>query len=213
MAYTPIVNGDTGGVARGIINGIGSNLDSHTGKSGSDVHNLGTIAKQSASSLTLTGDLNVSGSVIASGYINGEKSGVFAYLTTSASTAIAIGGTYYPISGSFANNPIYNFGLVATPAIKYINNSTQYFKIDFHGDFFTIGNGRTVDVAIKVSGSLIDTSIASAFAKTGGEHYPFSGLTVVELNPNDEIQLVTTCDAIETITFHHFAASISRFFS
>lgn len=55
MAYTPIENGDTGLTARGIINGIGSGLDLHVGKSGSDVHNLGTISNQSASAVNITG--------------------------------------------------------------------------------------------------------------------------------------------------------------
>jgi hypothetical protein len=55
MAYINIENGDSGLVARGIINGIGSNLDGHIGLSGSDIHNLGTISTQSASSVNITG--------------------------------------------------------------------------------------------------------------------------------------------------------------
>ncbi len=60
MTYTAIENGDTGLTARGIINGIGTNLDVHTGKSGSDVHALGTISLQSASAVGITG-----GSIVA----------------------------------------------------------------------------------------------------------------------------------------------------
>jgi len=55
VAYTPIDNGDTGLTARGIINGIGASSDLHISKSGSDVHNLGTIANQSASMVNITG--------------------------------------------------------------------------------------------------------------------------------------------------------------
>lgn len=179
-----------------------------------DVSSSGSLViKPSGNIVNISGDLTVSGSIISTGYINGEKSGVFAYLTTSASTACLVGDTYYPISGSFANNPIYNFTLVATPAIKYVNSQTQYFKIAYFADFFVTANSRTVSVGIKVNGNLVDTSICNTFAKTAGEHFPISGLTVVELKPNDEVQLVVACNATETITFHHFSTAIDRFFT
>ncbi len=42
----------------------------------------------------------------ASGYITGKQSGVYAYLSASAATTITTAQTYYPISGSFINNPM-----------------------------------------------------------------------------------------------------------
>jgi hypothetical protein len=55
MAYTPIANGNSGLVARGIINGIGTGLDSHIATTGSSVHSLKTMALQSASAVIITG--------------------------------------------------------------------------------------------------------------------------------------------------------------
>ena len=52
--YTTIANSDTGLIARTAINGIGTELVIHEGRSGSDVHILGDISLQSASAVNIS---------------------------------------------------------------------------------------------------------------------------------------------------------------
>jgi len=70
MARSPINNGDTGLTARNLINAIGTDLDSHTGASGSNVHSLGTISTQNANAVIITGGSIVSGSARFGGAVN-----------------------------------------------------------------------------------------------------------------------------------------------
>lgn len=129
MAYTPIANGDSGGTARGIINGIGTNLDAHTSSSGSDVHNLGTISNQSASSVNITG-----GSIV-SGYGRFGNSEGFTYFETDGTVVFSGSATvwddiFFPLvtakqgqtdKPAFDSNELgYLFPSSDTSAIMYI---------------------------------------------------------------------------------------------
>lgn len=213
MAYTPINNGDLGLVAREKINGIGTGLDTHEASSGSSVHGLGTVSTQSASALELTNLLTVSGSITASGYITGKKSGVFAFLTGSAITTITTSGSYYAIEGIFDNDPVGEFTFVATPAVKYIGIPTEYFKIDWHTTFSSDHTSCRAILGIKKNGEIIPASLMSAYLKTSTEPISLGGVLVVELAAGDEIQLVATSDNNgDKLTFLNYTTSMNRFF-
>ncbi len=134
----------------------------------------------------------------------------FAYLTGAAGTTCTTAGTWYPISGTFGNDPMDNFTGVATPAIRYDGLETQYFEIDWHGSFTVAPTGATVDIGIKKNGTIIDSSVMESYA--AAILLQASGTVVVELATNDEIQLVVKSDANgDVVNFTHYTTSIRRF--
>lgn len=154
-------------------------------------------------------------SITGSGYITGKKSGIFAYLIAPTNTTIVVAGTYYPILGTFTNDPFQDFaaGTVYTPSIKYSGSLTQYFEIDWHATLKANNAATTVTFGIKKNGVLVASSIMSALCKTAGEEYPLSGTCVIELETDDEIQLVVSSDgAGDIITVEHYTTTISEFF-
>ena len=148
----------------------------------------------------------------ASGYITGKQSGVYAYLSASAATTITAAQTYYPISGSFINEPIKNFTAVADPAIRYDGTLTQYFKIDWHASVQANIASTTINIGIKKNTNL-QVGTMSTFCKNANETYTLSGTCVISLATNDEIQLVVTSDGSDNIiNFVNFTTTISEFF-
>lgn len=149
----------------------------------------------------------------AGGYLTGKKAGVFANLGTPTNTTITVADTYYPIAGTFTNDPIEDFTAVATPAIRYDGEKVQHFEIDWHAAIKGDSNGITVHVGIKKNGTLVDSSVMGTLLKFLGEEQALSGTAVVELEKDDEIQLVTTADGNgDIVTFEHFTTTISEFF-
>ena len=158
---------------------------------------------------------NFSGNVTATGYVTGKKCGVFAALSASADTTITTAGTYYPILGTFTNDPIEDFGAatVYTPGIKYTGSLTQNFEIDWHATFSADSNNADVTCAIKKNNVLVATSVMTTRCFTADAPYAASGTCVVELAEDDEIQLVVTSDDDgDVITFSNYTTTISEFF-
>ena len=160
-----------------------------------------------------TEKLDIVGNAIATGYISGKKSGVFAYLASPANTTITTAGTYYPIAGTFTNAPIEDFTAVATPAIRYDGAKTQYFEIDWHASGYGDSNGQTIHIGIKKNGVLCTGGVMGTFLKFLGEEQALSGTCVIELATNETIQLVITSDTNgDVITMEHFTTTITEFF-
>lgn len=137
--------------------------------------------------------------------------GVFAHLVTPAGTSIAEAETYVPIEGMFSNDPSEGFTAVATPAIQYEGTNTLYFEIDAHATVKASASSATIRAGIKVNGVLVTASVMSIFAKTAGESCNFSGTSVIQLETDDEVQLVVTCDKVCTVTFDNITATIRPF--
>lgn len=138
--------------------------------------------------------------------------GVFASLDIPAGTTITTAGTYYPIAGTFTNNPTVGFDVVADPAIKFTADDTLYFEIDWHATFEAPHNNCTVSFGISKNGSLIISSRMSAFAKNLDQIYALSGTTVVELSQDDKIQLIITSDTDgDVITVDNYTTTIKPF--
>jgi hypothetical protein len=140
------------------------------------------------------------------------QSRVFAYLVAQANTTVTEAGTYYPILGTFTNDPIDGFATVADPAIKYTNNITRCFEIDWHTSLSADDNGRTVHCAIKKNDILVAPSIEGTFLKVAGEPQALSGTVALELEKDDTIQLVLTSSVnLDVITVYHFTTTIRTF--
>lgn len=161
---------------------------------------------------TINEDLYIK-DVNAAGYVTGKKTGVSAYLPTTADTTITTAGTYYPIEGSFTNDVIENFTLVATPAIRYDGTLTQCMEVDWHASLSADTANTTVHLGIKKNGTLVDASLMAQFLKNADQIYNISGTCVVEMATNDEIQLVVTSDGDgDVLTFEHYTTTITEFF-
>ncbi|MCP4567977.1 MAG: hypothetical protein GY841_10395 [FCB group bacterium] len=146
-------------------------------------------------------------------YGNGIKLGVFAYLTGSETTTVTTAATYYPIAGTFANSPANGFQTVADPAIEYTYAETKYFEIDCHATLSADDNGRTVHIALKKNGVLVDASIMGTYLKTADEPQAVSGTCVLSLAKGDKIQLIVTSSTnLDVINFQHFTTSIREFY-
>jgi len=151
----------------------------------------------------------------ATGYITGKKSGVSAYVSVPAATTVVTAGTYYPIAGTFVNDPIQDFTTVADPAIKYTGTKTQYFKIHWQASAKCNQTGRTIKVGFKLNGaaSPVASSIMSTYLKAANEIQAFSGNAVIELSTDDKIQLVVTSSVNgDQVTFDNFTTTIEEFF-
>lgn len=140
--------------------------------------------------------------------------GVSAYLTASDTTTITTAGTYYPIAGTFDNDPIEYFSLVAGPSIQYDYCETKYFEVDWHATVSGDSASITTTVGIKKNTTVIDDSKMQTFLKNLGQKYAVSGTTVVSLACNDTIQLVCTSDGDgDVLTFHNFTTTIREFYN
>ena len=66
-------------------------------------------------------------------YIPQSPYGVAANLTAQTSVTVTNANTYYPIGGTFTNDPIRGFSTVADPAIQYDGSADTWFEIDWIG--------------------------------------------------------------------------------
>jgi len=158
----------------------------------------------------------------ASGYISGKKVGVFAALVAvegSEPTVTATDAdTYYPIPGTFANDPVEGFGAATavTPGIKYIYDKEQYFEIDWHATISSDTSGTNLHCSVLKNGAIIGTSDKAKMGtrlKNADQPYNLSGTAVVKLKENDEIQLVVeSSKAGAVLKFYHYTTTISEFF-
>jgi len=159
--------------------------------------------------------LDVVGNISATGYITGLKCGAFASLDSSANTTITTSGTYYPILGTFTNDPLEQFDAATTytPGIKHTGTKTQYFEIDWHATLSADVANTTTHLGVKKNGVLVSPSVMAQFCKNANQEYAISGTVVVELAENDEIQLVVSSDGSgDVITFDHYTTTITEFF-
>ena len=153
--------------------------------------------------------------LIDSCFNNGRHEiGVFAALQGEAVTSIGTINQYEYIRGTFSNTPMEEFSFVeidGEPYIKYIGEEPYYFEIDAHSTLKASVNGTTVCGAIKKNGTIVDESVMSVYIKTGGEPFNFSGTSVVMLETDDTIQMVTKADKVSNITFINLTATIRPF--
>ena len=140
--------------------------------------------------------------------------GLFAALTEATRTEIYEVGTYVYINGIFSNSPNVGFEFVSDPepAIKYTGDTPFYFKIDASATVSSNKNSTELRCAIKKNGTLVNESIMTAFLKNNGEKYNLSGTSVVYLEKDDTIQMVTTCTSeAQNIMFYNLTATIFPF--
>lgn len=153
--------------------------------------------------------------VTATGYIQGKKTGVFAYLSAPDNTTITTGGTYYPVEGTFTNSPVEEFsaGTVYTPSIKYNGTLKRYFEVDWHVQVQCNSFNADVGVAVKINDVLCERGEMEIKCLQANEPYNMSSTCVVELDEGDEVQLVVTSDGDgDIVTFGKFVTTIKPFY-
>lgn len=167
-----------------------------------------------AGDLSASSNLTILGNATVAGHIEGQHCGVYAFLTAPSTNAIATGGTYYAIGGTFSNVYTAGFGAAVTntPGIMYTNGiSSRAFQINWHASFSS-ANGETVSFGISQNGALCGGCAMSQFIKTANELHTASGTAVVTLSPNDEIQLMVSSLGGETVVVGNFTTSIRPFY-
>lgn len=141
MSFVSIQNGDTGLTARGIINGIGTDLDSHTSSTGSMVHGLKNMVLQSASAVAITG-----------GTVNATISG-----TISSSLVSITGGTINNTRVSVTSVAV-NTSLNADHMVVLVSGSaniTVPTAVGVSGRMYHIKNVGTETITVTATGSQV----------------------------------------------------------
>lgn len=143
-----------------------------------------------------------------------ETVGVFAYLTEATGTTITTAGTYYPILGTFTNEPLSGFdaAVTYTPGIRYTGTAPAYFKIDWSASLLADSNEATAIITTKKNGVTCEAGEMHTYLKYAGERGAASGTCVYKLEYGDEVQLVVTSDSNGgIITFENFVTTIKPF--
>lgn len=162
--------------------------------------------------LVASRSLVVDGGGTFTGDLAGEKAGVFACLSTPASVTATVADTWYPIPGTFTNNPMEGFSLAAD-SIQYDLDTPRYFMVTMHCSVESDIASTQFYIGIKVNGVIQSCSIMNTFAKNANEAYNLSSVYVLELEDGDQVQLVGKCDqAGAVITVDAFTTSIKEFF-
>lgn len=145
-----------------------------------------------------------------------ERAGCFATLSVPTATTTTLADTWYPIGGTFTNDPCVNFSAATTytPGIKYDGVMTKDFIVAGQFSFQVTTNATTVGVGFKKNNSFLDASQICVYARYNDQCYLLVGSCHVELEPTDEIQMVikSTRDA-EEITLEQFNLHIRPFFN
>ena len=139
--------------------------------------------------------------------------GVFAALTTPATTTTTSADTFYPINGTFDNTPSVGFTATVDPAIQYTGEKETYFEIDWHCTFKNNTANSTISVGISdADGTVYPYSIMKTYAKNADELYSLSGTVVVQLITDNKIQLNIASDNDgDIITVNNFTTTIRTF--
>jgi hypothetical protein len=123
MTYVAINNNEAGLSTRNKINGIGTGLDAHTGASGSDVHNLGTISNQSASAVNITGGTVALSTIVAHTSLSGSDAHGLGTISVQSASAVNItGGTITPFTThtNLSGSDVHNLGTISNQSASSI---------------------------------------------------------------------------------------------
>lgn len=132
----------------------------------------------------------------------------YAGLSVPGDTSCILADTYYPLVGTFVNDPMVGFS-VDVDHIVYDRDDTRVFEIDWHATLEVNANGRKIHIGLAINGVVTHESTMCAYCKYSAEPVSFSGTKVVELKKDDEIQIMVSSDgAGDVVTTRHFTTSI-----
>lgn len=160
----------------------------------------------------ITGGVTMTGDLSSVGYINGKKSGVYAYMASATNTNITAINTFQFVNGMFNNPVIENFTLVPVPGIQYDGTLMQCFEIDWYATVLASQNSTTVEFGIAKNNVSIPGSEMCVYCKQAAEKFTVGGTCVTSLSTNDVIQLVIRADKTGDVTVQHFTTTIREFF-
>lgn len=143
-----------------------------------------------------------------------NRARTYAYLTTPADTTCTLANTFYPIVGTFENDPMVDFD-VSVGKLRYIGNRDQSFELDWAVSLSNDALNETVHIGISINGNVLDItekSVMGLFIKYAGENVTLSGTVVETLSKNDTIELqISSSGTGDVITIDHFTTTIRRF--
>lgn len=146
-------------------------------------------------------------------YSHKPWAGVFAYLTSAATTTVTTGDEFTPVLGTFDNDPMYGFSLGTTELVCEI---ACWYEIDWHASFSSQDAGRVVHFGVSINDATLTTasdSVMGIFVKYAGECVAISGTEVTYLNVGDTVQLQLTSDTdADQVTVGHYTTTINRFY-
>jgi len=144
-----------------------------------------------------------------------EEFGVFAFLTAAANTTCVAKDTWYPISGTFTNNPIEGFETTAGPPAGIVyggGHCGRYFEIDWHASTNVSFGADTIKIGVLVNGTIVAASVMTTLVTTAA--LQMSGTLVVELEGDDVVTLaVQSAQDGTVITVTNFTTTICKFFA
>jgi hypothetical protein len=145
-----------------------------------------------------------------SAYTPNEPSVVFAYLPAPTDTTITTAGDYYPVAGSFTNEPILGWSFV-TDHIEYDLNKPRCHLFAISTVFSVDSPLATVNVAISVNGTPRTATQQGTICKTAGDSYHISVIDLFMINSGDEIQLMLTSDGDgDVVTVNTFNVTLVK---
>jgi hypothetical protein len=140
--------------------------------------------------------------------------GVFATLDATASTTCTLADTWYPVAGSFTNDPLVGFALVAgpPPGIELQPGfCTGLYEIDWHASLVKGAGTSEVRMGILVNGVEDPRSIQQTTVTT--LELQMSGTAVPNLSTGDVITLAISSDTPgDVITLDFYTTTIKKFF-
>jgi hypothetical protein len=147
-------------------------------------------------------------------FIAAPRSGIFAYFSTTADIVTTLADTWYPLAGPWVNSVVQDFGVAADGlSIAYTGNTIQHFEIQINSTWSTDTPATTIHMGMYYNGVLLPSSVHVAKIAQVGQYRHLSNTSVVQLSPDDTIQVVVRSDkAGATITAQNLSTSAQKFF-
>ena len=138
----------------------------------------------------------------------------YAYLSATEETTCTLADTFYPILGTFINDPIVGFD-VHEDKLRYLGPTTREFEIDWSASFNCDTVGSTIHIGVSVNDEVIDIhdkSVMGMYVKYADESVTMAGTLVVTVEENQTIELQISSDsATDIVSFDHFTTTIRKF--
>jgi len=152
--------------------------------------------------------------VTANTFIAKPRSGIFAYFPTTSNITTTAANTWYALPGPWTNPIVQDFGIAADGvSISYTGTVIQHFEIQINSTWSTDTPATTLHIGMYHNGTLLSSSVHVAKIAQVGQYRHLSNTSVVELSPNDTIQVLVRSDkAGAVLTTQHLSTSAQKFF-
>lgn len=144
-----------------------------------------------------------------------NPSRVYAYLSTAAPTTVVLANTFYPILGTFVNDPMVGFSIVAGKLTYGAGLPNMEAHIQWDAAVSCSGANAELHIGIAVNGEVLNINGPNSrgtFCKNAGQAYALSGAIVVPISSGATIELqIASSNAGDTLTVMHLGTTLRRF--